>query len=275
MSNENIPTSSFAPTKDEVSKEDWEKLTLRDKLWGTTKKVHRRALKFRELKAAIALANHQIYRTVLKDFYYVFKTFEEIWEEEKANSTVLSDAYMPELLRTRNIEKDLEFYYGKDWLRAVYRTPIVRDYENHIREVAKTRPEVLIAYGYAFYLGIFAGGQIMRSKITRSAGKFFKFAANQVTDPFFDGLQVFFFRDSKTMEPLELAKLRKDYIEKINSLEVDAELENMLIDELLEIHRRNDLIIGSIKGTELVIAQWVCYFISLLVVFIYAKRIFF
>ncbi|ORY00795.1 heme oxygenase-like protein [Basidiobolus meristosporus CBS 931.73] len=275
MTDSTSPTNPIVPKKSEVSKEEWAKFTLRDKFWGTTKQVHKRALKFRELKAAVALANHKIYRTVLKDFYLVFATFEDIWEQEKAHSKILQEAYMPELKRTRAMQKDLEFYYGEDWLRYAVHTPVTRDYTNHIKSIARENPEILIAYGYAFYLGIFAGGQIMRSRITQSAGKFFKFAGNQRTDPFFDGLQVFLFRDTETLEPLAISQLRRDFIEKLNSLQVNDELEDRLLAELLEIHRRNDLVIGSIKGTEWVMLQWIVYGFSVIFVLLYIKRLIF
>ncbi|KAG0300623.1 hypothetical protein BGZ98_009035 [Dissophora globulifera] len=75
-------------------------------------------------------------------------------------------------------------------------------FTDHIRDIAKREPEKLVAYPATNYLGLFFGGQIVRSKIVKSA-HFFPSPPNKSLGGEQDsGIAIFTFREpNTTLEP--------------------------------------------------------------------------
>ncbi|SGZ55294.1 CIC11C00000001453 [Sungouiella intermedia] len=143
-----------------------------------TRSLHNKIDKLVTLKFAIALRDYKIYRQGLQSFYHVFATVEKCLNEELADpssewSDLLSKVWKPEMARLARCEKDLMFYYNNR--KEKFMSPIMPaqiEFVNHIQQVCKEKPYILLAYLHVMYLALFAGGRVMRSSISRATGLF-------------------------------------------------------------------------------------------------------
>ena len=101
------------------------------------------------------------YRKLVSDLYFVYRAMEEEIEKLKDHPCIKPIAFS-ELARTAQLEKDLNYYYGKDWRDLVVPSESCQRYVNRIREVAKNEPELLVGHHYTRYLGDLSGGQILK-----------------------------------------------------------------------------------------------------------------
>ncbi|WP_026734152.1 biliverdin-producing heme oxygenase [Fischerella sp. PCC 9605] len=106
----------------------------------------------------------------LGNLYYVYSELEAEIERHQDHA-VVGGIYFPELNRQAALEKDMEFYYGKDWRsQQIKPSPAAQNYIARIREVSATAPELLIGHAYTRYMGDLSGGQMLQ-KIAQSALK--------------------------------------------------------------------------------------------------------
>lgn len=166
---------------------------LANRINKSTRSVHNRIDNLISLKMVFALRDRKIYRQGILAFYYAFREFEQHWKIEMAkvdgqdpNETerdvlyreILREIWTPVLERTGNLEQDLSFFYNIESPEAFAqkfiepRLQSERDFITHINNVIPSKPYLLLAYGHTLYLALFAGGRIMRSKITKSSGLF-------------------------------------------------------------------------------------------------------
>lgn len=59
-------------------------------------------------------------------------------------------------------EEDLTHYLG-DW-RSIPKAAALENYMQHLQDLEKDSPKLLIAYVYHMYLGLLSGGQILSKK---------------------------------------------------------------------------------------------------------------
>jgi heme oxygenase (biliverdin-producing, ferredoxin) len=105
----------------------------------------------------------------LGNLYCVYSELEAAMEKYREHQ-VIKSLYFPELNRTANLEKDLEFYYGKDWKAQITPTNATQNYVNRIREIAAKEPVLLLGHTYTRYMGDLSGGQMFQ-KIAQTALK--------------------------------------------------------------------------------------------------------
>lgn len=117
----------------------------------------------RFLKSAI---DKESFCKLLGNLYYIYSQLEAELECHK-NQPLVQPLYFPELNRKANLEKDLGFYYGKNWSEQVLPTAAAQAYISRIREVSSTQPVLLIAHAYTRYMGDLSGGQMLQ-KIAES-----------------------------------------------------------------------------------------------------------
>ena len=101
------------------------------------------------------------YRNLVKNLYFVYKTMEEEMERHQEHP-IISQIYFQELNRKQSLEKDLQFYYGKNWQEQVAPSAAGEAYVERIKEISETEPELLVAHSYTRYLGDLSGGQILK-----------------------------------------------------------------------------------------------------------------
>lgn len=152
---------------------------LANRINTETRSLHDKIDKQVTLKIAIAYRDPKIYRQGLQAFYHVFQSIERSLAREFAKGEsdemthLLKSIWKPEMARTAKAERDLMFYYNNR--RDKFENPIMPEqikFSNHIEQVTKEKPYLLLAYMHVMYLALFAGGRIMRSKISRATGLF-------------------------------------------------------------------------------------------------------
>jgi heme oxygenase len=130
--------------------------------------------------------NYLLYREGIHAFYYPFRTFEKEWASLLSQSsslgphiyTALQGLSDPRLFRTAAISADLAYLYSGDGSSIRFdpiappTTPCRIAYIQHIEEVVRKKPHVLIAYAHNFYMALFAGGKILAKRIL-AAKEFF------------------------------------------------------------------------------------------------------
>ena len=173
------------------------------------------------------------YRKLIGDLYFVYKAMEEeIDRLVQEDHPVIKHIGFKELFRRQTLEKDLEFYYGNNWLDQIKISESAQSYVDRIRLVANESPELLVGHHYTRYIGDLSGGQILK--------KIAKKALNLRGD---DGLN---FYEFKLIEDEKLFK--KSYSETLNKLPIDQKIADNIIDEANEAFAYNMKMFRELEG---------------------------
>ena len=108
------------------------------------------------------VVSEENYRTLIKDFYFVYSAIEEEMER-LADDEFLKPIYFKELNRLNFLKMDLRYYYGPNWMMEVKPSEACIQYVERIHEVAEKDPYLLVGHHYTRYLGDLSGGQILRN----------------------------------------------------------------------------------------------------------------
>ncbi|MDF3821014.1 biliverdin-producing heme oxygenase [Leptospira sp. 96542] len=110
----------------------------------------------------------QTYTYQLESLLYVYQEMENLFREKKDNA-ILSKVYYPELFRTDAIKEDITFFQKKFGTKIRGKiSKATEDYINHIKNVAATKPEMLVAQSYVRYLGDLSGGQAIKKVVAKT-----------------------------------------------------------------------------------------------------------
>ncbi|MCP6761064.1 MAG: heme oxygenase (biliverdin-producing) [Fischerella sp. CENA71] len=140
------------------------------KLRTGTQKSHTAAENVGFMKCFLkGVVDRNCFAKFLGNLYYVYTELETEIEKHR-NHPIVGGIYFPELNRQAALEKDMEFYYGKDWRTCVQASPVAQSYIARIRELSATAPELLIGHAYTRYMGDLSGGQMLQ-KIAQSVLK--------------------------------------------------------------------------------------------------------
>ena len=173
------------------------------------------------------------YRKLISDLYFVYKAMEEeIDRLVQEDHPVIKHIGFKELFRRQTLEKDLEFYYGNNWMDQIVISESAQSYVNRIRLVAIESPELLVGHHYTRYIGDLSGGQILK--------KIAKKALNLTGD---DGLN---FYEFQLIEDEKLFK--KSYAETLNKLPIDQNIADNIIDEANEAFAYNMNMFRELEG---------------------------
>ena len=173
------------------------------------------------------------YRKLIGDLYFVYKAMEEeIDRLVQEDHPVIKHIGFKELFRRQTLEKDLEFYYGENWVDKIKISVSAQSYVNRIRLVANESPELLVGHHYTRYIGDLSGGQILK--------KIAKKALNLRGD---DGLN---FYEFKLIEDEKLFK--KSYSETLNKLPIDQKIADNIIEEANEAFAYNMNMFRELEG---------------------------
>ena len=108
------------------------------------------------------VVNREKYRQLVANYYFIYQVM-EVEVLRLKDDPIVGPLNMKELYRHRNLAKDCEYFYGKDWANTIYPTDACQKYVNRIREVAHEQTELLVGHHYTRYLGDLSGGQILRN----------------------------------------------------------------------------------------------------------------
>uniref|UniRef100_UPI0037E8993A heme oxygenase-like n=1 Tax=Semicossyphus pulcher TaxID=241346 RepID=UPI0037E8993A len=110
------------------------------------------------------------FKLLLCSLYEVYQALEEELDRNSNHPGVAPIYFPAELARLGTLEKDLEFFYGKDWREKIVVPAATRRYCHRIRQIGKENPEFLIAHAYTRYLGDLSGGQVLGRIAQKSMG---------------------------------------------------------------------------------------------------------
>ncbi|WCL49237.1 biliverdin-producing heme oxygenase [Leptospira sp. GIMC2001] len=161
------------------------------------------------------------YTSHLESFYFVYQTLEEELNRHKTHP-IVSKIYFPELYRTSQIEKDLNFFLGNDWKSKIKITSATQNYVNNIKNISNNSPELLIAHSYVRYLGDLSGGQILKKVAARALQ--------------LDGAGLDFYEFPEIPSPNEFKKV---YRETLDSLDLSEDQQNQIVLESRKVFDLN------------------------------------
>lgn len=222
---------------------------MNDRIAAETKVLHERNNRLASLKMVMALRTGETWREYVRTFYWLFLCFEE--EARKVRETgssrlakAFETVHDPLLLRTQKIREDLEFYYGGD--ESIYKdcgSAEGKAYIAHIHHITETSPVRLMAYLSVMYLGLFAGGQIIRSKIVKRTGFYPAKPGMTHADVVEHGTNIFQFDTPDTIHLKKTYRARFDRVclEYLTDQERDE-----VCAEAKEIFIRNERLIASV-----------------------------
>jgi heme oxygenase len=142
--------------------------TLSSRLRDGTKQAHTAAENTAFMKCFLkGIVEREPFRKLIANLYLVYSTLEAELQRY-ADHPIVGPMYFPELNRTANLIKDLEFYYGDNWQEQIAPLEAGAVYVNRIREVANSDPALLVSHAYTRYMGDLSGGQSLKN-IVRSA----------------------------------------------------------------------------------------------------------
>ena len=115
------------------------------------------------------VVSEENYRTLIKDFYFVYSAIEEEMERLEDNEYI-APINFKELKRVEQLKMDVRYYYGPNWRGIIQPSESAIQYVERIHEVAEDNPKLLIGHHYTRYMGDLSGGVIL-GNITKNALK--------------------------------------------------------------------------------------------------------
>ena len=136
---------------------------LAEQLRQGTTKSHSMAENVSFVKSFLGgVVDKKSYRILVANLYFVYSAIEEEMLNNRDHQSI-SLIYFPELNRKKNLEKDLEYYYGLEWKDLIRPSLATQTYVERIHNIGKHQPELLIAHAYTRYMGDLSGGQILKN----------------------------------------------------------------------------------------------------------------
>lgn len=183
----------------------------------------------------------QTYTYQLESLLAVYTVMEELYRQNKDNP-ILAKLYFPTLFRENSLKEDIASFqkkFGTKLRGSVSKA--TQGYIDHIKKIANTKPELLVAQAYVRYLGDLSGGQAIKKVVAKT----FELEGNEGTAfyefPEIEDLMAFkgIYRqnldtlpldESQKAELLEEAKVTFD-LNKFLFIELDSDLkENIGMD---------------------------------------------
>ena len=137
-------------------------MTLAKELKTGTKRSHTAAESTKFVGSFLrGVVSEENYRTLIKDFYFVYSALEEEMERLD-DDEFLKPIHFKELNRLNALKMDLRYYYGPNWMMEIKPSEACIQYTERIHEVADKDPYLLVGHHYTRYLGDLSGGQILK-----------------------------------------------------------------------------------------------------------------
>jgi len=183
------------------------------------------------------IASKDQFAQMVASLYFVYSAMEEAFSDTTNPRVQALD--MTCLRRLPSLERDMEYFYGKDWQQKVSPTAATQKYVARIEQIAREDSDLLIAHQYTRYLGDLFGGQMMSGMATRSLG------LEQGK-----GVEFYNFQDIPSV---------KDFIEEwytaLNALDISDAKKEAVVDEANNVFSLNILILEELDGNALLVVM--------------------
>jgi len=197
-----------------------------------TKAIHDTSDKLVNLKLGLSMSNDKVWANGLLVFAKVFFQLEKSLDEYPA----LAELDVEGMRRTEALEEDLDHFFGESWRTKEEPEALVK-YIDHLKHIAEEdEPLLLVAYIYHLYMGLLSGGQILSKKRQFFGSDDGKVKGTAVT----------------TFEGETPGGLKKKLRAAANALgqELDADLQERIIQEGSNVFKLNNSIIYTIEGVD-------------------------
>ncbi|XP_045518916.1 heme oxygenase 1 [Pieris brassicae] len=206
-----------------------------------TRKIHSVSDAMVNAKFAISLRDEKVWGGGLYVFYHIFAYLEDA--TKRLNSSDFDRLFVHKLLyRKVAFEEDLAHYLGPDW-KSLPKSNALENYLEHLQNLEKENPQLLMAYIYHLYLGLLSGGQILAKKRKMFGDKGDATAGynDKVTD--FTGV--------------DIAQLKNDFKTAMNEIaeKMTEEEKDAFIEESNQVFLMNNLIVNSVGGQNKVLCN--------------------
>jgi heme oxygenase len=190
-------------------------INLATQLREGTSKSHSMAENVSFVKSFLGgVIDKESYRKLVSNLYFVYSAMEEEMEKNKEN-IYIKPIYFTELNRRKNLELDLEHYYGPNWKSLIRISEATSSYVERIKTISSERPELLVAHAYTRYLGDLSGGQLLK-----------KIAQRAMNLP--DGKGLAFYEFDQVEDEQEF---KQNYKKALDSLPLDSTLAENIVAE--------------------------------------------
>jgi len=232
--------------KVEDEKDDKRKELFSQKMRAATRNIHNKSDALVNAKLGVTMSDDNVWAEGLLVFYEIFKFLEDALATH--SDSLIGDLLIPGMSRTEALETDLAHYLGEGWKDGYVIRPEVGKYLEHLKELDKENPYLLIPYIYHLYMGLFSGGQVLRatrlltlSSISGSGGDDIEKPGNSVT----------------TYGDITIGSLKKQLRKAINDLadELDEETKEAILVESPKVFEWNNVIIASVTGVDRVLKR--------------------
>uniref|UniRef100_A0A2A4K4E4 Heme oxygenase n=1 Tax=Heliothis virescens TaxID=7102 RepID=A0A2A4K4E4_HELVI len=127
-----------------------------------TRKIHNISDALVNAKFALSLRDEEVWGGGLFIFYHIFGFLEDA--KERLHMPDFDKLFVNKALyRKKAFEDDLTHYLGENW-RSIPKAMALENYIEHLQELERSSPQLLMAYVYHLYLGLLSGGQILAKK---------------------------------------------------------------------------------------------------------------
>lgn len=203
-----------------------------------TRKIHSVSDALVNAKFAISLRDEAVWGGGLFVFYHIFAFLEDA--KERLNMPDYNKLFVHKTLyRKAAFEADLAHYLGEDWQSTPHSTAL-ESYLEHLQELEKENPQLLMAYVYHLYLGLLSGGQILAKKRKMFGEKTnSEVYTDQVTD----------------FTEIDIPKLKNEFRAAMNEIATTMapEEQQAFLDESSQVFLMNNLIVNSVAGQNQVL----------------------
>ena len=128
-----------------------------------TKNIHDVSDALVNAKLGVTINDDSVWAEGLLIFYEVFKFLELALSTH--SDSLIGDLLIEHMERRQAFEADLAFFYGSNWAENYTVRSEVQIYLDHLREIEKENPYLLVPYIYHLYMGLLSGGQILQAKV--------------------------------------------------------------------------------------------------------------
>lgn len=211
-----------------------------------TQQIHDLSDAMINAKLGIAMTDDKVWAEGLLYFYEIFKFLEEALD--RLSHTSLSEFDVEGMRRTKQFKADLDFWYGEEWMNNTYKPhPTVVNYIEYLTDLEKENHNMLAAYYYHLYVGLFSGGQILRKKREMEA----RLNLRKISVDSNKGQTVTQFGD------IPIARLKRQMIEAVENIasQLGEEDKACLLEESKMVFRMNNKMIRSIDTNKVILKK--------------------
>nr|XP_026497816.1 heme oxygenase 1 [Vanessa tameamea] len=190
-------------------------------------------------KFAISLSDETVWGGGLFVFYHIFGFLEDA--KKRLNMTDYEKLFVTDvLLRKDAFEEDLVHYLGENW-QSLPKSLALENYLEHLQNLERENPKLLMAYVYHLYLGLLSGGQILAKKRNVFGD------GNSDMNKYIDRVTDF--------TNVDIAQLKKDFRQAMNEIaeKMSEDEKQAFIEESSQVFLMNNLIVNSVGGQSKVL----------------------